>query len=396
MNSAYLHKFIRFILNPVLLYALLPTAFAQTPQSIPVGPFDFQASLLVEYVEDDNLYQSSSSQVSTGITTIAPTFELIFDNGISGVSLSYSVENATFTDVPEENYTDQRFDVSAGTAISGLHRVELTGSYVESHDRQSVDALSSNDELDEFEDLSYEASYTLGIDESVFNFSLSTGEFERTYVNNRTVTRLSDREERFYRAGLFWNISPSLTAGINYTDTEIQYVIAQDTRDGDEKVTAFDLRWDALDTLTFDVSLGQTERTTNSNQSNESDYWDVEIEWAVLSYSTLSLYSASYVDEAEATGVGFSVREETGFGWSHEWTDRIETELSYIDTTISYETSGIPREDNSEEINLRASYQFRRWINVSVFIQNITRSSSAGDNEEYDQQIYGISGLFTL
>lgn len=412
MKNTRLDHIYRIALG-MLLYPMASSSFAQTAQAIQLGPFDLLPSLVIEHLEDDNLYQSSNGAVSTGITTIYPTIELIFDNGVSGFSLAYSLENATFSDRASENYTDERVDLTVGTLVADLHRFEATGSYIESHDRQSVDEdivgggsdgdddtdsdveNISETELDTFEDVDYEVGYTLGADDSLFNLGLAVGEFERTYVSNRGATAAFDREESRFIASLLWNVSPGLSAGVSYFDTEIQYVSPDPTRDGDQKVTALDIVWDPLDTLNLEISVGETDRTTVQDGTNSSDYWNVSIEWDMLSYSTLTVYSSSFTDEAQAAGVSFSVREEVGVSWEHEWSERFDTEIAYVDSTISYETNGDPREDRSDELALRAAYQLRSWVNVAVFYQEIVRSSTSNE-EEYDQKIYGISALFQL
>jgi len=374
-----------------------PLAFSQIsgPTSIPLGPFDLQSSLLVEYAQDDNLYQSAGNQVSTSIATFTPSVELLFDNGVSGFSLGYSLESSTFSgEAASEDYTDQRVDLDAGTLFGEIHRFEATGSYVESHDRQSVDLISVN-ALDYFEDIQYGIAYTLGAEASIFNVELSAGEFERTYINNRVVTEEFDREESFIGAALMWNYLPNLTFGLSYIDTDIAYVRPQASRDGDEQVTSFNLAWEPSSTLALDVSVGRTDRFTLDGGTNSSDYWDVTMEWQPLSYSTLALFTSSYTDEAETAIGGFTVREEFGFRWTHEWTQRFQTEASYTDSVIGYVVNTQDREDRGEQIELRAAYQFRRWVNLGVFIQEVIRTST-GFSDEFDQQIYGVSALFQI
>ncbi|MFT6389531.1 MAG: hypothetical protein ACJAUP_002924 [Cellvibrionaceae bacterium] len=397
------HKCLVFMLA---LASFSPFAFSQisSPLGIPLGPFDLQSSLLVEYVDDDNLYRSSGDRVSASITTITPAVELLFDNGVSGFSLAYSLEGATFSgEAASDDYTDQRLDIEAGTLLGGLHRIEVTGSYLESHNSQSVDILSDS-ELDYFEDTQSGLIYTLGASASIFNLQLSVGEFERFYVNNRfdgptPVNALFDREESFVGAALLWNYSPRLTFGLSYVDTDIQYVEPDPSRDGNEELISFDIEWEPSRFLSFDVSIGLTDRITRDRGTDTSDYWDVTMELQPVSYSTLSFFTLSYVGESQSTIGGFNQREEFGFRWAHEWTERFETEATYTNSVISYvvNTTGseVDREDQDDMIEVRTAYQFRRWVNIGVFVQDVVRSS-VGSTGEYDQQIYGISAVFQL
>lgn len=396
------------ILMPLALFSTLASS-QEGPGSIPLGPFDLQASVLVEYAEDDNLYQSSEGQISTSITTVAPVVELLFDNGVSGLSLTYGVESATFSDV-NEDYTDQRVDLSVGTTLGSLHRFEAGGAFVESHDRQAAgtsdgvgDETISSDEIDYFEDREYEFAYTLGAETSLFNLLLSAREFERTYIDNRVATAEFDLKESQLGAGLLWNFSSSLSFGASYTNTEIEYVESAqddnrdgiDDRDGDEQVIAFNVQWEPINSLSIDLSIGETDRSTETSVGNTSDYWDITLVWNPVSYSSLALFTSSYTDEVLTSDGGFSEREGIGFRWAHDWSERFETEVSYVDGSIAYVAGTAPREDTSESIVIQGSYQLRSWVAISAFAQNIT-IDTAGVDDSYDQNIYGISALFQL
>lgn len=414
-----------------LIFGFSVNTLAQEPRSTPVGPFELEASVLLEYVEDDNVYQSASDQVSTSIFTVTPSFELAFDNGVSGFSLAYTLEDTSHSDTEDEDYTDQNVLLSLGNIVADMHRFEFNGVYFDSHDARGETSRTSFDpslgtgnqgELDLFEDIEYEFVYTLGTEDSLFQARLSLGEFEREYKTNRTGRRDGasntvrfDREESRVGAEFFWNLSSVFTASISYLQTDIDYLLNETIvqgglatnitpqNDGEEELYAIGFEWEPTDTIEAAVIIGSIDRyteTTPRPTSERNNYWDIDISWDIRSYSSLSLLSSSVVGETANADGSFTVEETFGFRWTHEWTDLLRTELTYSNGDIEY--SGSSRVDDNEAIGLVATYEFRPQFIVGLFAERVTRSST-GDvatggtgTGDYDQNVYGISAQFRL
>ncbi|MGH1441726.1 MAG: hypothetical protein ACRBBR_16555 [Cellvibrionaceae bacterium] len=412
-----------------LIFGFSVNTLAQEPRSTPVGPFELEASVLTEYVEDDNVFQSASEPVSTSIFTVTPSFELTFDNGVSGFSLAYSLEDRTHSDTGDEDYTDQNVLLSLGNIVADMHRFEFNGVYFDSHDargglsRTGFDEdldIDDQGELDLFEDIEYEFVYTLGTEESLFRFQFSLGEFEREYKTNRTNRDIGaentirfDREESRVGGEFFWNLSPIFTASISYLKTDIDYLFdetifragtpgniePQDIvpqNDGEEELYAIGIEWEPTDTIGAAIIVGSVERTTETVGSERNNYWDIDISWDIRSYSSLSLLSSSVVGETANADGSFTVEETVGFRWTHEWTDLLRSELIYSNGEIEF--SGSSRVDDNETIGLRATYEFRPQFIIGLSAERVTRSSAGGatNTEPYDQNVYGISALFRL
>jgi len=409
----------------ILSVGLSSVTMAQEPRVTPIGPFELEASAFLEYTEDDNVFQSASNPISTSIFTVNPSFELSFDNGVSGFSLAYSLEDATHSDTGNEDYTDQNVLLSLGNIVADMHRFEFNAVYFDSHDARgdlsrdgfdSTEDIDAQGELDLFEDIEYEFVYTLGTDDSLFLVLLSLGEFEREYTTNRTGreegasnTARFDREESRVGAEFFWNLSSVLTTSVSYFYTDIDFTL-NDTifqgpgttdditpqNDGEEEIFALGFEWEPTDTIGADIIIGSVERTTDTIGSERNGYWDIDISWSIRSYSTLSLLSSSVVGETANADGSFTIEETLGLRWTHEWTDLLRTETNYSSGEIEY--SGSSRVDDRETLSLAATYEFRPQFIIGLFAEKITRSSSGGatDTDDYDQNIYGINALFRL
>ncbi len=386
-----------------VLSVMSTSVLAQSARRVPVGPFDVTPSLRLDYVKDDNLYQSENSAdiVSTDITTVTPAIDIVFDNGVSGFSIEYQLEDATFSDRSSEDYTDQRVDLAVGTLFAGFHRIELNAGYTESHDRRGSDAPSGapsdidniSQDLDEFEDTEYEVAYTLGTEEAPFSVKVYGGEFERRYTTNPATTDVFDRDESSAGVDFIWNVSEDLHLTLLYIDTDIEYLRDPD-RDSSEQLYAINVDWEPTDALDTSIRVGQVEKQFESPMSSDfsGGYWDVTVDWSIYSYSSISLQASRFIDESSTSDGAFTIRRELGIAWAHNWTDVFQTELSYVDGTIDY--SGDPRRDTNENARFNISYQFRRWATVGFSAQQFVRGSTT--TAEYDQNVYGLNLLLTL
>ncbi len=398
----------KIIIVAFSIFSILSTSvIAQNARRVPVGPFDVTPSLRLDYVNDDNLYQSEASEsiVSTDITTITPAVDIVFDNGVSGFSIEYQLEDATFSNRSSEDYTDQRVDLAAGTQFAGIHRIEVNAGYTESHDRRGSDSASAgipddidniSQDLDEFEDTEYELAYTLGSEEAPVSVKVYGGEFEREYTTNRTLmggTLAFDREEASAGIDVIWNVSEDLHLTLLYIDTDIEYIRDPD-RDSSEQLYAINIEWEPTDAIETNVRVGQVEKQFESPMSSDfsGGYWDVSVDWSIYSYSSISVEASRFIDESSTSDGAFTIRRELGIAWAHNWTDVLQTELSYIDGTIDY--SGDPRRDTNENTRFNISYQFRRWATVGFSAQQFVRGSTT--TAEYDQNVYGINLFLTL
>lgn len=391
------------VLFSVVLSCLAPPVFSQDTSShtVPLGPFDLEASLLLEYAENDNLYQASEAEIDTSVYTVLPSVGLLFDNGVSGFSLNYALENVNFSDAEDDDFTDQRADLAMGTQFGTFHRIEMTGAWIESHDRQTVADSPSNSEpgvqeeerrLDYYQDMDAQLIYTLGTDRSLFNWLLSAGVYEREYDDNRSVTRAYDREEERLETRLIWNVSPGFRLGLEYSDTDIDYAIANALRDGDEKVSAFSVFWEPVSSVQTELRLGQTERNNDAGDSDTSDYWDISLRWLPLSYSVITLTTSSHTDESGNDDGSFILSESFSIHWAHEWTQRFNTEIRYTDEKRDYLDSA--REDDNNSVMLSARYEIKDGISMGVFFEDFERDSNTADG--YEQQVYGLNLLFQL
>jgi hypothetical protein len=397
-----------FLLSPMIALAQQAPSVGPDASSIPVGPFDLTPSVELEYIDDDNITADALSPISSKLTVVSPGFSLRFDDGLSGVSLNYLLQDASYSnnDNGDNDYTDQFIDLAAGTIIAEIHRVEISAEFIESHDPR--DSSPSGNLLDEYEDESLGLSYTLGLGDSPFSFRASIENFERRYQSNLSLTRPFDRDEEILSFDILYDLSADILLSLELSDTDIEYINDPDrddpvfSRDGTEEFFGIGVDWDINEAIDLQLLVGETERdlSVGSRGGFSGSFWDASLEWSPLSYSTVTLDVSRYTDEDNTQQRSdFTVRRDTGITWVHYWFDNFATEISYSDQSVDYSSS--PRKDDFDEYEIRLQYQFRRWVGFDVFYRDAERTSNIsnglGQNIfDYTQGVFGISALFNL
>lgn len=369
-------------------------ALAQSPGFIPVGPFDLTPTLTIEVEDTDNFFlRSGDDEVSTTVTTITPAFGMVFDNGVTGISLSYELEDASHSSLSSEDYTNQSTELTIGSTLGDFQRITLTGSKAEFRDAEgdTDDPLATG--LDEYEDEGYAFNYRFATDATPLGFSAGVEEVERTYTNNRAITSALDYEETQNSIELTWRATPSIRWGVQFTDTDVEFD-TNSARDSSEETYAVTLNLSPSSIVSGDIAVGQTERTLDrDDSSSETEYWDINIEWAMLSYSTLALSSSNSFEEAATDDGDFTTSRSVGIEWRHDWTDLWQTTFSFEDGNVDFENSS--RSDDTQEYSVGLNYQARRWLNIGLSVTESSRDSTESAND-FDSTTYGLVTEFTL
>ncbi|MFT7223852.1 MAG: hypothetical protein ACI82Z_001395 [Cellvibrionaceae bacterium] len=382
----------------LIISAVSPSVLAQDPGVITAGRFDLIPRLTVEYFHDSNLYLAEQNVVSTDILAFSPSLQILFDDQIHPISLTYTLQDATHASRETEDYTDELIDITAALFPDELHRVDFSLSLEKSHDERGEDSISGipdnldeSSGLDEYDSNTAELTYSGEFIGSILGVQLNLREQERRYTTNLKETGEFDLDESGRNILLYWNVAPTVQLILNRMYTESRYPSGDGS---DETIRSIGLGYQPYSFLALDVELGQTETEQLSGTASKEDSWDIVFVWLPLSYSSVTVSSTNTVEESLGGEVGgIVVSQANGISWSHLWTDDFRTTFDVSNTAEDHSPS---RKDDVTNYGAEFSYQFRRWLALSLFLQNEERTSSGNNVEQYQQDIYGLRVVMTL
>ena len=120
--------------------------------------------------------------------------------------------------------------------------------------------------------------------------------------------------------------------------------------------------------------------------------WEGNVDWQPLSYTTLTLETSRSAKDPDVQGDYIS-ESVYGVNWEHEWNEKVTTTLNY--SYIYEEYTGFERLDKSNNLYVDVNYEFKRWIDVALYI-TYTDQNSTDENIVYDKSVVGLDFTFSL
>jgi hypothetical protein len=117
----------------------------------------------------------------------------------------------------------------------------------------------------------------------------------------------------------------------------------------------------------------------------------------------ISLSTSQRLEEADGLGNDATVRR-VDLSWKHYWREWFKTTTSFYYSNQDFSGRSIvddsegnsrDREDDDFGVELRADYEFRRWLTVGIDYSYSMRNSSRG-GFDYERNMVGLHALFSL
>lgn len=353
------------------------TTAAQRAGGIPMGPITAYPSIGFGLKHDDNLFSTPTNATSDTIQIYRPEVRFEAKQAANTYSLLAGATLGRYNTSTADNYDDYYLNGLANLDLTTRLRANLKADYIEGHDPRGStnNAISATPDRWRQTYLGAIASYGARGAQGRVDFEL--GKLSRDYINNRSVTFASDRENTDVGATFFWRIAPKTSLLLQAKHTEIDYQSSASTLDSKENRLLGGLTWEATAKTTGIFKLGMVNKDFSdpARGSTTSPSYEGAIRWSPLTYSIVD-FNLSKMPAETTGGVGdFIDKTITGALWSHQWTSRITTAASASYVTDNYKGS-IDRKDKIQNFGLKATYSMRRWLNFGADYTYTNRDSN--------------------
>lgn len=387
------------------LLALSIHAAAQSDANDDYQTSTFLPAVLVEQRWDDNITRANdpADAISSPITVLSPSIGFEAQSGANMYNASYRLEDGTYQDSSNDDYTDHFINAGANWVLDRRHRLSLNGALEFAHEARGSgfsQGAGNNVEIpDEYKAQRLDLGYTFGADTAKGRLEARIGSYGRDYdariQDGTDITLTRDRSETNAGATFSWGISDRTRILIEANTKDISYDVAGagGTLDSTESNVMVGMTWDTTGKTTGSVKIGA--RQKDFDAASRDDFsgprWEVGLTFTPQTYSVISVSTAR--DSAETNGVGnFIDSTSWSFNWNHQWAERFSTTLSHSASDDDYD--GTDRSDKVTNTTLRADYTFRETI---VFGAGFTRSKndSTTNTFDYDRDVVFISASIT-
>lgn len=373
-------------------------AVAVEPASYDAGAFDIYPSITISAAQDDNIFNSNTNETDSLVTTIAPRFRAVLEDGDSSYAVNYSLEKGMVSSSSDDNYLDQVVSLSTTQVVDLRTKFALGAAYSTGHEQRGTGISRGNlatvTEPVEFHTTSYLATYTFGADNAAARLDASAAYDRKIYDNFRALTAAQD--QRSLELGLQFgiNVSDKTAILLEIRNTDIDYLLAASAQDSEETKLLAGIGWRATGKTSGTIRVGSVDK--NFDSAAVSDFsgttWEASIVYDWKTYSSFELASSS--EPLESFGFGnFIDSTQHVLSWDHDWSEQLSSSASA--SFLDQEFDGTAQSEETTSFGVDLTYNFRRYMDITFSISNEELSSNNAA-VEYSGNVVGLSTVITL
>ncbi|MFK8030324.1 MAG: outer membrane beta-barrel protein [Gammaproteobacteria bacterium] len=345
-----------------------------------------QPSIGLQAVYDSNIFDSSSDEIDSLITIVAPTLLLSTAPAPRRFALLYTGEYGYYLSSSDDNYDDHLLSGLGTLTMGSRGRLDLTASTQKAHrDRGSNQtdgfgpgSLLFPDEPDQFDRSTWSTKFRYGADGNRGRLNFGIGGTQLDYTNNKARTRFFDFETLSGSAGLSLRFHQRTSVVFTAAYTNINYENARQgaaIRDGHDWRYLLGLTWEATSKTSGSVRLGIQQRSFDdpSRDDTSNPSWEVDVRWSPRDYSHVD-FVASRVNQ-ETFGEGAFIDSRLlKVSWTHEWNRGWESVVSFNARRLEFVDSA--RDQDSHELYIGLRLPQTRLLTWETGYRYRTRDSS--------------------
>ncbi len=360
---------------------------------INAGGFEITPTLSLMAGKNDNVGMANAAltpKTSSSFTKLAPKVVFAMPTHGQTYSATYSGTYANYSGSTIDNFNDHNFGLEANNDWSTRVNSLINVDYNKGHDgRNALPNANTFKQL--WHTTGVKGLVHYGAEGAQGQFELSAGQIAKRYdtANGGVNTALLNNDATNLTGAFFYKVAPATHMIVQAGTTSINYRVAPalaiNNRDSKELQYMVGVKWDATAKTSGSFKVGQVKKTFNLGlqPSAKNTAWDVMVTWSPLTYSIVNISLAQKAAESFGTG-SFMISRDSNIDWSHEWTAKVKSKLSFGDGLDTYQ--GIIQTNKRQSYGAKLSYEVNRWLNAGVEFQNSQRSST-NQNLTYKQNI---------
>ena len=376
------------------------------PAAVYAGPVAITPTAGTELKYRDNIYLQEDDAVDSWIYLLRPRVNAAIQDRENIYQLDYRGEVAWYEEDShndENNYFDSTISGSGHMEFTDRWLAEIEASWADLHEDRGT-GLSEGaigqflPKPIEYDQGDVEGSLQYGA-EGNSRLLFHAGYMDREYQNFRELTRSRDRDETTLAATFFYPVAPKTDVLLEYVYKDIGYPNPfQDlpALDSEENSLFGGAEWEITPNMTSTARLGYVDKDFEDSGRRDWDGigWSVSLALRPREQDTVLLQTSRAPEETSLQG-DFIKRSEALARWTHDWTDRVYSQLSVVYGREEYEQSIDNRDDDIYNATLKVGYEFRRWAKVYAGYSYDEKDSSA-DGLSYVDNIVMIGVELSL
>jgi len=373
---------------------------------VKLGLFALTPSVGAEVKHDDNIYTTNSSEVSSWITAETISVNAVAEPSRHRIEFEYAGEFGQYSENSDDNFSDHTFTANGSFAIGRRVHFDVGGFLDMGHQARgsglsagrSPDFGALLNEPDEFDSQGLRSTLTIGNEDSRGRLKIQLGIRDIEFTNNRERTRIFSRDRSYSDVAYYHRILPRTSFVIDARLTDIEYEEERalgHERDSQEERYRVGLTWKATAKTSGSMRVGYLDKEFDDGDLSgfSGISWELNVRWSPRTYSHIDVNTSREPDEPTDGLTEFVDRKSYGIGWTHAWSDRLETSISAEFRNDEFQ--GSPRDEDYVDYALQVSYRIWRWLTLELRGE-VADLTSPLDRFEYAANRFSIGAKLTL
>jgi len=380
------------------LFTLSYSVFAAPePQAIEIGAGKLIPMLRINAKVDDNIFSQSTREEDDLITQLVPQIQFLAEKDEDRIALTYSGDYAFYDTNSADDYDDHTISLDTLFSPTDLYSVAFGASFGKLHDNRgegSTEGIiaTSRTSPDEYDINDINLLLDIGRDTARFGIEAEARSTDIEYTNNRSETQFRDRDETYFAGRLYGRVGGKTKYFVEFATEDFAYdtdPILGGALDSEQDVVSIGVKWEATGKTTGEIKVGRLDKEFDSALRRDGDItvWDVDITWSPRTYSHVLISASSDAQETNGTG-SFIDSQNFSVMWLHAWSDRFSSTVMV--STGEDEFDENPRVDDRDSFSVGVSYDWQRWITVSIDYSFMERDSNI-NAFDFEKNVYSIS-----
>jgi len=348
---------------------------------------------------DDNIFRSETNTKSSQVTVINPVIALQADSATKSVELSYGLTKSIHYSSRQDDAIDHDVNLDVAADLTSRLQTSLGASYRKNHDARgstfSGTAVAGALTPDKYHESALHGTIGYGVRGRID----LTGDYSRKrYDSNRFRTAARDFDTTGAGFSFSFPIMKKTKAVVEarYKKFDYKFLSVAGNLDSKEQSYFGGLDWDATAKTSGRLRVGYLRKkfTSALNTGSGGLSWELGMNWAPLSYSTVDLSTESTTKETD--GLGSFIKTKTGsLSWNHGWNSKLSHTVTGSVSQDRYFGAIVARTDKLYSFGVSLDYQLQRWLNMG-FSYDYTKRTSDALNSSYKNNVVAINLKATL
>ncbi len=354
------------------------------------GPFTISPVVSAAAGHDDNVGLRSTNKNSSAFYNLAPGVIVALPGPAQRYSASYFGNYGRYTSSSKDNYDDHAVGLDANNEWSTRLRTLLRYDFNRGHDpRGATASATAADAPDRWDTNALNGTAVYGAKGAQGNIEVDAGWGNRRYLTNRDITAAKDYQHKDLGGTFYYRVAPATQALFQVRGSRIDYD-TNTSLNSTESRYLVGVRWDATAKTQGTAKVGYMKKkfsdSTRQDLSNPS--YEAGVIWSPLTYSVFNLNAGRTFSE-QTSGGDAILTDSVSLLWNHDWSSRVRSTALLARARDVHE--GIDRSDTRDNLGLKASYAFRRWLRLGGEVRQEKRDSNV-PNVDYTRNLM----LFTF